>query len=498
MNPLSAGGFKARLAWVLLVLLAGNLHADSATRLADLAERKDWSGLEKQLHSGDFNATPQPDGTTALHWATLHADARILNLLLQAGLSPGATNRYGIFPLHLACRLGSTGKAEMLLKAGARIQDSLPGGETPLMTAARTGIPDLVHLLLRHGAEIEAQEAQGQTAIMWAAEAGHAPVVRLLLKAGADPHRTLEGGFNALFFAVRNGHAEAVKALLESGADVNSHMKPTRKVRKGVRNGTSPLILAIENGHFDLAHDLLEAGADPNDMATGYTPLHTLTWVRKPPRGDGEDGDPPPIGSGIRDSLDCVRDLVSHGADVNLVLSRGPAGKGRLNHQGASAFLMAAKNADLPMMKLLHELGADPLLPNVNDTTPFLVAAGLGTFAPGEEAGTEEEALAVLPWLLELGSNLNHVNKLGETAMHGAAYKAFPRVVDFLDQKGADISLWNRPNKYGWTPLLIAEGHRPGNFRPIRPVIDAFHRVLLAHGITPPPPTPRKDGPYEN
>jgi len=37
------------------------------------------------------------------------------------------------------------------------------------------------------------------------------------------------------------------------------------------------------------------------------------------------------------------------------------------------------------------------------------------------------------------------------------------------------------------TPLVIAEGHRPGlNFRPSLETVAALHRVLLAAGVTPP------------
>ena len=50
--------------------------------------------------------------------------------------------------------------------------------------------------------------------------------------------------------------------------------------------------------------------------------------------------------------------------------------------------------------------------------------------------------------------------------MHGAAYKSLPRVVQLLADKGARAEVWNRKDKYGWTPLSIAEGHRPGNFKP--------------------------------
>ena len=52
-----------------------------------------------------------------------------------------------------------------------------------------------------------------------------------------------------------------------------------------------------------------------------------------------------------------------------------------------------------------------------------MVAAGLGTNAPGEDPGTEPEVLDAVKVALDLGNDLNAVDKNGETAMHGAAYK---------------------------------------------------------------------------
>jgi uncharacterized protein len=72
--------------------------------------------------------------------------------------------------------------------------------------------------------------------------------------------------------------------------------------------------------------------------------------------------------------------------------------------------------------------------------------------------------------------------------MHGAAYKSFPRVAQLLADTGAKIEVWNRKNKYGWTPLSIAEGHRPGNFKPSQATIAALQRVMIAVG-KPPSPT---------
>jgi hypothetical protein len=79
---------------------------------------------------------------------------------------------------------------------------------------------------------------------------------------------------------------------------------------------------------------------------------------------------------------------------------------------------------------------------------------------------------------------VNTVDRNGETAMHGAAYKSLPKMVRLLADKGAAADVWNRKNKYGWTPLLIAEGHRPGNFKPSADTIVAIHGVMRAAGVS--------------
>lgn len=262
-----------------------------------------------------------------------------------------------------------------------------------------------------------------------------------------------------------------------------------------MRGGTSPMMLAVENGHLELALELVARGADPNDLRSSYGPLHALTWVRKSVRGDGADGIPPPFIMSELGSLGFVRKLVEAGADVNLQLVNGGGGRGRVHRKGQTPFFMAAASGDLALAKLLLELGADPTLNSADDTTPFLTAVGLGILAPGEEQSLEEDALAMGEFLLTLGADINHVNKNGETAMHGAAYKASPKMMEFLDKEGADIAIWNERNRYGWTPLLIAQGFRPGNFRPIQYSEDALANIMRSHGVEPTksPPPPRSE-----
>ena len=187
-------------------------------------------------------------------------------------------------------------------------------------------------------------------------------------------------------------------------------------------------------------------------------------------------------------SLDFVRTLVALGADVNRRLAEGarrqPNSASRIRSGGATPFLLAADRADATLMRLLMELGADPFITNARGTTALMAAAGLGTTAPEEEAGTEPEALVAAQLMLELGADVNTMNDEGDTAMHGAAYGSFPSIVQLLADHGADPLTWNQKNVQGWTPLFIAEGYRFGLPRPSREVIQVLETLLFAAGMT--------------
>ena len=124
---------------------------------------------------------------------------------------------------------------------------------------------------------------------------------------------------------------------------------------------------------------------------------------------------------------------------MNARVTRRPnVGVTALNFIGATPFFMAARGGDAELMRLLVELGADPLLPNEDGTTPLMAAAGVGTHSPGEDAGAPPEALEAVKLALELGNDVNAVDKNGNTAMHGAAFKQLPEVVKVLAPKGRE------------------------------------------------------------
>jgi ankyrin repeat protein len=101
---------------------------------------------------------------------------------------------------------------------------------------------------------------------------------------------------------------------------------------------------------------------------------------------------------------------------------------------------------------------SDVRLTNEDGTTPLMVTAGVGTSSPGEDAGLEPEVLEAVKVALHYGGDVNAVDRNGETAMHGAAYKPGPSVARYLADHGAKVEVWNHPNKKGWTPLRITEG----------------------------------------
>jgi ankyrin repeat protein len=480
-----------RFAVILIFSTAYSLAYDLPTS----AEKQDWPAVTAQItDKADLNAH-QADGTTALHWAAYHDKADIVTQLLVAGAKADDKNRYGVTPLLLACQNGSEEIVRALLDAGADANANQGGGEEAIMIASRTGKAGVVKALLEKGARIESRDSSGQTSLMWAAAAGHAEVIELLIQKGADVKYRLNSGFTPLLFAAREGRSAAVTMLLKHGADVKDAIVTKDKTGgRGAPNGTSAVLLAMENGHFELAMEIIKAGADPNDMRSGFTALHALTWVRKPPHGDDEAGQPPPAANGKLSSLDFIREIVKAGANPNALLGSEASAKfGRaISFNQATPFLLACRNADLPMMNLLVELGADPQKPNADGSTPLMAAAGLGCYAPDDEAGTEDECVSACEYLLSLGADVNTVDRKNQTAMHGAAYKSLPKVAKLLASKGAKIEVWNQKNKSGWTPLLIAQGFRPGNFKPSVPTIEALSQIMLAAGVTP-PPAPDRD-----
>lgn len=429
-----------------LLIFGGEALAGDALLSAVKAE--DVDAVQALLTQGADVNEPEPDGTTPLAWAVYGDNVELATALLEAGADVVQTNRYGIGPLHLASQNGSAEMLATLLERGADPEAALPDGETPLMTAARTGDVEALRVLLDAGADVNAAEAtKGQTALMWAAAENNVDVVKILLDAGADiDARSSGSALSPLTFAVRGGALESTRVLLDAGADVNDELI----------DGTSMLVLAVTNAHYEVAALLLERGADPNADKQGWTALHQIAWSRRWNRGFNLPG---PSRTGNLSSLELVRQLVAAGANVNARQHAEPkdGNRNKLNRIGATPFLLAAKSCDVALMRVLLEHGADASITTEEGTTAVMAAAGVGIWAPGENPGTHEEALAAVKLAFEAGGgDVNAINANGETAVHGAVYRggAIP-VIEYLAGLGAKLDV---VNDLGWTPLFAAEG----------------------------------------
>lgn len=453
-------------ALLLPVLISASLptitNANPETGIIVSAKERNLANLKSLLgESVDVNVA-DADGTTALHWAVHWDDREIAGLLVAAGAVVDQANLYGVTPLWLACTNRSTEMVKLLLKAGASPNARLTTGETVLVNCARTGAVDAVQALLGSVTEIDVnarENKKGQTALMWAAAGGHSMIVKSLLDNGARIDIASNGGFTPLLFAARSGDIETTRILLDAGADPDEAT---------VEQGNS-LVIASAGGHEDLALLLLQEGADPHSAdENGLTALHhsvreglsLLNGViydkayRLP----------------LSNMPKLTRALLEAGAkpDVQITQAKllGPDGI-PFDMVGATPFLLAALSADISMMRLLKDFGADAQLATREGVTPLMAAAQAactGTCAfqdmvdvvGRKDAEVAKEAVRMI--VEEIGTDLDAVNQLGRTAMHFAAFIGSDAVVKYLAEKGAmpDVR-----DKNGETPWTMASGISP-------------------------------------
>ena len=478
---------------VLFALLGGwpAAAADGDTRLADAARARDMTLVRRLLQQPgiDVNA-PGQDGTPALHWAVRVNDVETAAALIRAGADARRPNRYGLLPLSLAAQNANAAMIRMLVESGADANAADAAGETPLVTATSLGSVEAVQALIDAGAVVDAKDkAFQQTALMVAVRSNHPPLVKLFLDKGADvnaktrtgdtPRWTLPnsvpgfghgvgiirgglpergsrvpipGSMSPLLYAARDGRMEAATLLLDRGASIDL---PDA-------NGITPLLMAISNNHPAMAHLLIDRGADVRAVDWyGRTPLWAAIEARN------MDVDNATFVNSIERALflPLIQKLLDKGVDVNTRMrEHAPIRRHMLpvtgtlawvDFTGQTPFVTAALAADLDVMRLLLKYKADPRIPTFGGTTALMAAAGVNwvfdqTFDEGPAA-----RLAAVKLCHELGLDVNAVNSMGLTALHGAANRGSDDIITFLVEQGARL---DAKDKEGRTPLTWAQG----------------------------------------
>ena len=265
------------------------------------------------------------------------------------------------------------------------------------------------------------------------------------------------GELTPLVYAARSNDVESARILIEAGADVN----------QTTGYGWSALLVATQNRNYKLATFLLEKGANPN-LANkgGWVPLYLATDNRNIENGDY------PVPKSDMDHLEFIKVLLDKGADVNARVkdsteTRTVFTNQWLDENGATAFLRASQSGDLELMKVLLAHGADPKINTLLNVTPLQVAAGIGWVDGITTEWSEAANLQTVKLLLDLGIDPNLQANTGRTAMHGAAHKGRPAVIQMLVDYGGDLGIrdfGNTDNRGGklavhtWQAVDYADG----------------------------------------
>ncbi|MFN7935384.1 MAG: ankyrin repeat domain-containing protein [Bryobacteraceae bacterium] len=281
-------------------------------------------------------------------------DAEQLGELL--GQDPGLVKERGTNGntlLNLAVSLGVRPVVEMLLEAGAMVNEGNVHGWTPLHQAAYANQCEIAAMLLARGADVEMEaRGAGGTPLIAALFWGHREVADLLGQYGVAPRN--------LRAAAGLGNLELVEECLrgEAGFAARGFYRPhsgfpdwqPRAERQEVLD--EALIWACKSGRTEVLGRLVEAGARVDaDVYRGTA----LIWAA------------------VGNRVETAEWLIAHGAQVDLKATFG----GLTHGQGVTALHMAAQYGRMEMVKLLLARGADR---KIKDDLHHSDAAGWAKF----------------------------------------------------------------------------------------------------------------------
>jgi ankyrin repeat protein len=189
------------------------------------------------------------------------------------------------------------------------------GALTPLVYAAREDCLECAEVLVQAGANVNQVTNYGWTALLTATQNKHYKLAAYLLDHGANPNISNKGGWTPLYLATDNRNIEAgdypvrapdmdhldyIKLLIDKGANVNARIcgpqstaekctGDTTETRTNFtmqwlfEDGATPLLRAAQSGDVVLMKLLLAHGADPKIFtAHNVTPLAVaagIGWV---------------------------------------------------------------------------------------------------------------------------------------------------------------------------------------------------------------------------
>jgi ankyrin repeat protein len=336
----------------------------------------------------DVHAREKSADQTALMWAVAERHPEVVEALLELRADPRARTKVTTELVYKGFRYITAPPAQ----SEGIIDNMKRGGFTPLLFAAQQGDRASAELLLSAGADVNDADASGASVLVVALHSGHGPVAQLLLDRGADPNAA-GAGYTPLHAAVLRGDAALVRALLAKGADPSAPLKAGTPVRKyGVDYalsaawiGATPYWLAAKFAEPEIMRLLAESKADTRrPLPDGTTPL-MASLMAGVGQGDRRERFQTEIQMAVAAPLDAeatvkaVTSAIALGADLNATTTAGD-----------TALHLAAVRGLNPIIRLLAEAGAALDIKNKKEQTPL--AAALNRRGPGDFDGVAAAA----------------------------------------------------------------------------------------------------------
>ena len=318
-------------------------------------------------HGADANMQEKSRGQTALMWAVAERHPAVVRLLVEHGADVTARTKIGSL-------LVNQGDLRYGQSVSAMVKT---GGSTPLLFAARQGDVASLDLLVKAGANVNEAAPDGTSALVIAAHSANSEVAAYLLAKGADPNAD-GSGYTALHAAVLRGDEALAKILLARGANPNAVLRRGTTVRLSGPDfalpapmvGATPYLLAAKFADTALMRVLAAGGADTHAALTdGSTAVMAAANPDRPglcldlnDRCAGASDYGTGIGVSVMESraLGAVRTALDLGGEVNAS-----------DQAGNTALHIAVSRGYNTVVELLVDRGAKLNVKNKRGETPL-------------------------------------------------------------------------------------------------------------------------------
>ena len=249
----------------LLVLDFVYPNREQVQEMTVLAAENRSSELEYRLQDRWNPNVANAEGYTPLQSAVRHDQFHMVQLLLEAGASVNQRTEEVEVPLYIAARRGQVRIVRCLVENGCDRDPIGDEGQTPLCIAAAERHLGVVQSLIGYRANCNLARHDGKTPLFMAAEHGEAHIVNCLAAVGASIDPMDEDGRTPLHAAGMGGYIDVVRRLAELKANIN---------RRTFHRFLTPMFLAAQRDHLHVVRYLALLGADIDEP--------TLAVLREP------------------------------------------------------------------------------------------------------------------------------------------------------------------------------------------------------------------------